>query len=760
MSTRKISMGFTDAFLDDVCSRLTDYLKIVHGIDAKERKAFCCLFHSDKTPSMYLYNNNGHPVCHCFGCNATADILDFVERDYGLTGAEGVVKAAEIVGLDPERGRDRSYRPDHKASRPTAGKPASAPAQRETAAQQNYDFTAQAEAAAAALWGYSEDDAKKIWKEAKECIKPFPSMREVAGAVTISSGRDKLTDGETAALIVWYLKNRGLTEDIIKSAKIGYSSGGFNQLLKDYPDSQTKSELQSLYKITFPFFEEGKCRYFVSEIIDRGFMDRAGKYRKPSLKGRQQPYYHESYLTDPEQTPSVLYVVEGIYDALSLEQCGRKALALVGTAHKRLIRLIEEHADTLKSAVVVIATDADDAGDKAAQEIAGELDRIGIMHVRGRADGSKDYSECLQYNPDKLLQQLDKLDSIAREEAEKVKADEEEKKLTEELDYLKNSASYSLIGFCDAIREAPKHPPIPTGIRQLDSTLSGGLRSWLYIIGGMSSVGKTALMMQIADQIAAGGTDVLIVSLEMSKNELIARSISRETALLSAERTGDTCLAKTAVQILDGKVYSAPEDDQKLFDDAIGRYMDYSNNIYIREGMMDIGLGQISAMVYDHIRITGRRPVLIVDYLQIMAPWDVRATDKDNMDHAVSGLKRLARDAHIPVIAISSFNRASYSAGAEMNAFKESGTIEYSSDVLMAIQLSGMDSTDDVRSLKGKAKTANEAGEAVKIQLKILKNRNGGKKDCELYYYQWFNLFTEDEEAVKSGRYNGWKKVT
>lgn len=759
MSARKNTMGFTDAFLDDVCGRLVDYLKIVHGIDARERKPFLCPFHDDKSPSMYFYGDDGHPVCYCFGCHKKADILDFVERDYGLTGAEGVVKAAEIVRLDPEQGRDRSYRPDYKASRPAAGKPASAPlAQRKTAAQQDYDFTAQAEAAAAALWDYSTKEAEVIREESRGRGKK-PSMTEIASAVAAGSG-SKLTNGETAALIVWYLKSRGLTEDTIKSAKIGYSSSGFNQLLKDYPDSQTKSELQSLYKITFPFFEKGKCGYFVSEIIDRSYTDRAGKYRKPSLKGRQQPYYHESYLTDPEQTPSVLYVVEGIYDALSLEQCGRRALALVGTAHKRLIRLIEEHADTLKSTVAVIATDADDAGDKAAQEIAGELDRIGIMHVRGRADGGKDYSECLQYNSDKLLQQLDKLDSIAKEEAEKVKADEEEKKLTEELDYLKNSASYSLIGFCDTIREAPKHPPIPTGIRQLDSTLSGGLRSWLYIIGGMSSVGKTALMMQIADQIAAGGTDVLIVSLEMSKYELIARSISRETALLSAERTGDTCLAKTAVQILDGKVYSAPEDDQKLFDDAIGRYMDHSNNIYIREGMMDIGLGQISAMVYDHIRITGRRPVLIVDYLQIMAPWDVRATDKDNMDHAVSGLKRLARDAHIPVIAISSFNRAAYSAGAEMNAFKESGTIEYSSDVLMAIQLSGMDSTDDVRSLKGKAKTANEAGEAVKIQLKILKNRNGGKKDCELYYYQWFNLFTEDEEAVKSGRYNGWKKVT
>ena len=61
--------------------------------------------------------------------------------------------------------------------------------------------------------------------------------------------------------------------------------------------------------------------------------------------------------------------------------------------------------------------------------------------------------------------------------------------------------------------------------------------------------------------------------------------------------------------------------------------------------------------------------------------------DKQNVDRAVFELKRLSRTYKIPVIAISSLNRGSYSSDICMAAFKESGAIEYSSDVLIGLQL-------------------------------------------------------------------------
>ena len=63
---------------------------------------------------------------------------------------------------------------------------------------------------------------------------------------------------------------------------------------------------------------------------------------------------------------------------------------------------------------------------------------------------------------------------------------------------------------------------------------------------------------------------------------------------------------------------------------------------------------------------------MIIDYVQILAPHDPRATDKQIIDRAVLELKRISRDFKTPVIGISSFNRMSYKNAVSMEAFKES----------------------------------------------------------------------------------------
>ena len=100
-------------------------------------------------------------------------------------------------------------------------------------------------------------------------------------------------------------------------------------------------------------------------------------------------------------------------------------------------------------------------------------------------------------------------------------------------------------------------------------------------------------------------------------------------------------------------------------------------------------------------------------------------------------LKRLSRDHKIPVIVISSFNRENYSVKVAMQAFKESGAIEYSTDVPIGLQLKGTgESNFDVD--EAKAKHPRE------IEAVILKNRNGvtGKK-ISYNYYTMFNYFSE-----------------
>ena len=128
---------------------------------------------------------------------------------------------------------------------------------------------------------------------------------------------------------------------------------------------------------------------------------------------------------------------------------------------------------------------------------------------------------------------------------------------------------------------------------------------------------------------------------------------------------------------------------------------------------------------------------MVVDYLQIISPHSDRATDKQVVDHAVLELKRISRDYKLPLIAISSFNRAGYKQEATFEQLKESGAIEYSSDIVFGLQLAGA-GKKDFDATAAKRKNPRE------IELVVLKNRDAAVGDTVTFeYYPMFNLFKE-----------------
>ena len=237
----------------------------------------------------------------------------------------------------------------------------------------------------------------------------------------------------------------------------------------------------------------------------------------------------------------------------------------------------------------------------------------------------------------------------------------------------------------------------------------------------------------------------------------MAKSISRHTikSVLSPENrkkaeAGDPSAlrandAKSARGITDGKRqinYSRKET--QLIRDSIIAYSRYADRLFIREGVGNIGVEEIREAIRRHILFTGHRPIVVVDYLQILAPYSERMTDKQNTDKAVLELKRISRDYKIPVIAISSFNRVNYKEAVSMEAFKESGAIEYSSDVLIGLQLRGAGGQffDPTKAKKRDPRI---------IQAVILKNRNGRVGDKLSYrYYPLFNYFIEADDQEEA----------
>ena len=453
-----------------------------------------------------------------------------------------------------------------------------------------------------------------------------------------------------------------------------------------------------------------------------------------------------------------VFVVEGEFDALSIIEAGGIAVALGSSSNLRFIEFLKSNRPKYP---LILALDNDEAGRAGEAKLSEELTKIQVDFVDADITfGFKDANEALVEDRESFVQ------SVLNAKNNVLNLLEEKRQKEAEA-YYQTSAVNGLSEFIADIERRHNKDCVSTGFENLDEILDGGFYPGLYIIGAISSLGKTTFALQVADNAAKKGQDVLVFSLEMGKQELIAKSISRLSFQKCKSWGSELDFATTTRNLMNGKSLNSKERVDFL-NECIKGYSDYAGRIFYHIGIGDIGVEKIKSVIARHIRITGRKPLVIIDYLQIIAPFDMRATDKQNTDKAVVELKRASRDYDVPIFAISSFNRENYTSPVNIASFKESGAIEYTSDVLMALQFKGMDylKKEDGKYEDEKSRTAriiqlrNEQeknaeipGKAQELQLKILKNRNGRKGGVDLEFHPMFNCFEVPKKKVENG---GW----
>lgn len=447
------------------------------------------------------------------------------------------------------------------------------------------------------------------------------------------------------------------------------------------------------------------------------------------------------------QSDEPIFITEGTINALSIIEVGGQAIAAGGTSGVSTIER-ELKKGNIKSPCFIIAFDKDQAGQENTPKMELVLKTLGysyiISYIPQNIDG--DLNDYLKLDRKKFIQFIQEEKERA---LEKLKNDEEKRQ-----EELKKNSALNLLPLFAAEIEKTKQA-YKTGFTQLNNILDGGLYAGVYTIGAESGVGKTTFCLQICDNIAQAGNDVIIISLEMSKFELIAKSLSRISYLISKEN--ENLNPATTRNILSNK-YTKYKQMEKTVLQAMNKYMDFAERIFIYEGVGDIGTAQIREVVDNHIKTFKRRPVLLIDYVQILAPPSDRLTDKQAIDKNILELKRLSRDANIPIIAVSSFNRESYGKPITMAALKESGALEYSSDVVLGLQPLGMDyregesDKDRIKRIVELRKTNRaliNAQKPIDVQLKMLKNRNGKREDVIFSVDLTYNYYDEirDEET-------------
>lgn len=426
-----------------------------------------------------------------------------------------------------------------------------------------------------------------------------------------------------------------------------------------------------------------------------------------------------------EQEEKPVFIVEGEIDALSVMEAGGEAIAIQNNA-EGFLRNID--AQQVKQPLL-LALDKDEAGQTAEAVLAAGLHEKGIPFLQADITGDyKDANEAYRNNTPAFVQDV----YMAQQSIKAAKTEAQE---AEQTAYMKINAAANLEDFFAEIALGKK--PYATGFPMLDSKLGGGLFEGLTIVGAVTSAGKTTLTMQIADNMAKAGHDILIFSLETGRNELIARSISKETLLYCFHERIPEINALTTRAILNGE-----KGEEGILEAASREYAEYAKNLYIFQSLGKIGTQRIRQETARHKAITGKTPVVIIDYLQLLGQNETRYSmgTKEIMDAAVTELKCMAVDFKTPVILISSFNRDNYKADANLASFKESGGIEYSADLLLGLQYVGAGD----RGFNQEKQEALASAKPRKMELKILKQRNGEWGKRILFdYFAFANYFAE-----------------
>ena len=255
---------------------------------------------------------------------------------------------------------------------------------------------------------------------------------------------------------------------------------------------------------------------------------------------------------------------------------------------------------------------------------------------------------------------------------------------------------------------------LPTGYTDLDNLLAGLQKSNLVIIAARPSVGKTSFALDIARNIAVRGKECVgVFSLEMSKEELVDRILCAEAGVsLWKMRTG--------------KLSDREEnDDFPRIGHAMGTLAD--SKIFIDDSS-SLNIMQIRTKAR-RLKLEHNLSCLVVDYLQLMESHADEESRVQEVAKITRGLKGIARELNIPVIALSQLSRAvelSKPAIPKLAHLRESGTIEQDADVVMFIYRKSSDRNYRIEDLSAEEKSIAE--------IHVAKHRNGPTGMIKLFF--------------------------
>ncbi len=281
------------------------------------------------------------------------------------------------------------------------------------------------------------------------------------------------------------------------------------------------------------------------------------------------------------------------------------------------------------------------------------------------------------------------------------------------------NARYEEFAAIHADPNMAQHSSIAIGYPSFDYKLGGFKRGDLIILAARPSMGKSALALNFAQNVAEKGKHVAIFSLEMSKEQLTDRLIA-------------AAMAVDSWKLQKGKL---SEDEFSRMGDALEKLS--RSKIYMDDSPAGAGLVELKSKAR-RLKMESGLDLIIIDYLQLMSSGNSMNRVQE-VSEISRGLKSLARELDVPVVALSQLSRALESRPDKrpmMSDLRESGSIEQDADIVMMIY------RDDYY---------NEFSESPGVvNVLIRKNRNGPTGQVDLKFEKQHQRFYELEKSRDS----------
>lgn len=279
----------------------------------------------------------------------------------------------------------------------------------------------------------------------------------------------------------------------------------------------------------------------------------------------------------------------------------------------------------------------------------------------------------------------------------------------------------------------------PTGFEILDFNLGGGFRSGeLILLAGPQGLGKTTWAVQAVRNIARSGRSALFFSFEHDPQTILMRLISLESGLVAGHQGPNFGRIRSAFEATEGEGGTIGERLKATNGglQAVENVAGYAERLIIhRSTGSSTTLDVIRSAVDEVRRTTGQLPLVVVDYLQKVKVPGSPLPDDDRATVVVEGLKDLALDVDIPVVAIVAADKAGIAAGKRMrvNNLRGSSALAYEADTVLIL--------NDKFDVVARHHLVYDVGNAERFKhwvvLSIEKNRNG-KDGIDLEFQKRF----------------------